>query len=60
MPTIRCPLSNSAKALTELSAIMRAIALDRKGAAPALLGMAVHYENQAAVCQLGHAWQVGA
>ncbi len=60
MPAISCPANTSAKDLAELSAILRAIALDRKGAAPALRGMAAHYENQAAACQLGHAWHLGA
>jgi len=60
MPATPYPTSTSAKDLTELSAILRAIALDRKGAAPALRGMAAHYENQAAACQLGHAWHLSA
>lgn len=44
------PLSTppSASELTQLSAIMRAIALGRKSAAPALRAMAAGYEVQAA------------
>lgn len=45
--------------LTELSAILRAIALNRKNAAPALRDMAAQYEIRATSCQMSLPWVQG-
>ncbi len=57
MPTRIHPTGTSARELTELSAIMRSIAMERKGAASALRDMAEHYEMKAVASQITRAWE---